>query len=145
MIIDGQSIFPCLCMFCRSLFVLFVLFFLAIVLSVFLRYTDSDYSFGIFKLLFWLSRENLEKLTIIILEQICYYNQMTNRLCINSLNGKDILSVLVGNILLYMTYLLLFQWYCLKFLIFSLFLWEHVLIKSYILFWYLKTFNREVL
>jgi hypothetical protein len=34
-----------MCMFCRSLFVLF----LAIVLSV-LRYTDSDYPFGIFKL-----------------------------------------------------------------------------------------------
>jgi hypothetical protein len=34
-------------MFCRSLFVLFLL---AIVLSVLLRYTDSDYSFGIFKL-----------------------------------------------------------------------------------------------
>ena len=31
----------------------FVLFLLAIVLSV-LRYTDSDYPFGIFKLFFWL-------------------------------------------------------------------------------------------
>ena len=34
-----------MCMFCRSLFVI-----LAIVLSVLLRYTDSDYPFGIFKL-----------------------------------------------------------------------------------------------
>ena len=34
-------------MFCRSWF---VLFHLAIVLSVPLRYTDSDYPFGIFKL-----------------------------------------------------------------------------------------------
>jgi len=34
-------------MFCRSLFVLFLL---AIVLSALLRYTDSDYLFGIFKL-----------------------------------------------------------------------------------------------
>ena len=34
-------------MFCRSLFVLFLL---AIMLSVLLRYTDSDYPFGIFKL-----------------------------------------------------------------------------------------------
>jgi hypothetical protein len=34
-------------MFCRSLFVLFLL---AIVLSVLLRYTDSDYPVGIFKL-----------------------------------------------------------------------------------------------
>jgi hypothetical protein len=33
-------------LFCRSLFVLFLL---AIVLSVLLRYTDSDYLFGIFK------------------------------------------------------------------------------------------------
>ena len=36
-----------MCMFCRSFFVLFLL---AIVLSVILRYTDSDYPFGIFKL-----------------------------------------------------------------------------------------------
>ena len=34
-------------MFCRSLFVLSYFFLLAIVLSVLLRYTDSDYSFGI--------------------------------------------------------------------------------------------------
>jgi hypothetical protein len=39
-------------MFCRSLFVLFLL---AIVLSV-LRFTDSDYPFGVFKLfLIWIS------------------------------------------------------------------------------------------
>jgi hypothetical protein len=37
-------------MFCRSLFVLFFLFRLVIVLSVFLRFTESDYHFGIFKL-----------------------------------------------------------------------------------------------
>ena len=36
-------------MFCRSLFVPLSFFLLAIVLSV-LRFTDSDYSFGIFKL-----------------------------------------------------------------------------------------------
>ena len=36
---------PFMCMFCRSLFVL-----LAFVLSVFLRFTDSDYPFDIFKL-----------------------------------------------------------------------------------------------
>jgi len=41
------SIFSFMCMFCRSLFVLFLL---AIVLSVLLRYADSDYPFGIFKL-----------------------------------------------------------------------------------------------
>ena len=39
-------------MFCRSLFVLLCFFPLAIVLSVLLRYTDSDYLFGIFKLVF---------------------------------------------------------------------------------------------
>jgi len=37
------------CVFCRSLFVLFLL---ADMLSVLLRYTDSDYPFGIFKLFF---------------------------------------------------------------------------------------------
>ena len=37
-------------MFCRSLFVLWYFFLLAIVLSVLLRYTYSDYPFGIFKL-----------------------------------------------------------------------------------------------
>ena len=41
------SIFSFICMFSRSMFVLFLL---AIVLSVLLRFTDSDYPFGIFKL-----------------------------------------------------------------------------------------------
>ena len=41
------SIFSFMCMFCRSLFVLLLL---AIVLSVLLRFTDSDYAFVIFKL-----------------------------------------------------------------------------------------------
>jgi len=35
---------------CRSLFVLLSFFLLAIVLSVILRFMDSDYPFGIFKL-----------------------------------------------------------------------------------------------
>ena len=39
-------------MFCRPLFVLLYFFLLTIVLSVLLRYTDSDYPFGIFKLFF---------------------------------------------------------------------------------------------
>jgi hypothetical protein len=34
-----------MCMFCRSLFVLLYFFLLTIVLSVLLRYTDSDYPF----------------------------------------------------------------------------------------------------
>jgi len=41
-----------MCMFCRSLFVLLYFFHLAIVLSVLLRFTNSDYPFGIFKLFF---------------------------------------------------------------------------------------------
>ena len=41
------SIFSLMCMFCRSLFVLFLL---AILLSVLFQFTDSDYPFGIFKL-----------------------------------------------------------------------------------------------
>jgi hypothetical protein len=40
-----------MCMFCRSLFVLLYFFFFAIVVSVLLRSTNSDYPFGIFKLL----------------------------------------------------------------------------------------------
>ena len=44
------SSFSSICMFCWSLFVLLYFFLLAIVFSVLLRYTDSDYPFGIFKL-----------------------------------------------------------------------------------------------
>ena len=40
-----------MCMFCRSLFVFLYFFLLALVLSVFLQFTDSDYPFGIVKLL----------------------------------------------------------------------------------------------
>ena len=39
--------FSFMCMYCRSLFVLFLV---AIVLSVFLRFMDSDYPFGILDL-----------------------------------------------------------------------------------------------
>jgi hypothetical protein len=39
-----------MCMFCGSLFVLSSFFLLAIMLSVLLQFTDSDYPFGIFKL-----------------------------------------------------------------------------------------------
>jgi hypothetical protein len=49
-----NSIFNFMCLFCRSLFVLLYFFFLAIVLSVLLRYTDPDYPFGISKLFLWL-------------------------------------------------------------------------------------------
>ena len=45
-----QSLVFCV-VFCRSLFVLFLL---AIVLSVLLRCTTSDYPFGIFKLVFYI-------------------------------------------------------------------------------------------
>jgi len=38
-----------MCTFCKSLFVLFGLFPLTLVLSALLRFTDSDYPFGIFK------------------------------------------------------------------------------------------------
>jgi hypothetical protein len=43
------AIFGVMCMFCSSLFVLFLL---AIVLSVLLWFTDSNYLFGIFKLFY---------------------------------------------------------------------------------------------
>jgi len=42
-----SGIFSLMCLFCRSLFVIFLL---AIVLSVLLGFTDSIYPFGIFKL-----------------------------------------------------------------------------------------------
>ena len=42
---------------------LFVLFLLAIVLSVRLRFTDSDYLFGIFKLFFILNVKKLQLTT----------------------------------------------------------------------------------
>jgi len=48
-----RSLVLCVCFVDRCLsFCLFVFCFLAIVLSVLLRYTDSDYPFGIFKLFF---------------------------------------------------------------------------------------------
>ena len=43
-------IFSFMCVLCRSLFVAFVHFLLAMLLSALLRFTDSDYLFGIFKL-----------------------------------------------------------------------------------------------
>ena len=49
-------IFSFMCMFCRSLFVLFLL---AIVLSVLFRYTNSNYPFDIFKLFFALLKFNI--------------------------------------------------------------------------------------
>ena len=47
-----RSLVLCVCFVdrCRSLFVLLCFFLLAIVLSVRLQYTDSDYHFGILKL-----------------------------------------------------------------------------------------------
>ena len=51
----------------------FVLFLLSIVLSVLLRYTDSDYPFGIYKLFY------IEKLNIHMAVWLeCWYKQMGN-------------------------------------------------------------------
>ena len=50
------SIFCFMCMVCRSLFVLFLL---AVVLSVLLQFTDSDYPFGIVKLFLYSYNLNL--------------------------------------------------------------------------------------
>ena len=44
---EDEAKFSFMCIFCRSLFVLFLL---DIVFAVLLRFTDSDYPFGIFKL-----------------------------------------------------------------------------------------------
>ena len=48
-----------MCMICRSLFDLLSFFLLAIMLSVLLRFTDSDYPFSIFKLL-WTTMSEVE-------------------------------------------------------------------------------------
>jgi hypothetical protein len=50
--------FSFMCMFCRSLFVILSCFLLAIVFSVLLRITESDYPSGIFKLLLLLFGTN---------------------------------------------------------------------------------------
>ena len=57
-----------LCVFCRSLFILFRL---DIVLSALLRFMDSDYSFGIFKLLFS-DKKNKNKNVYFIIELHVY-------------------------------------------------------------------------
>jgi hypothetical protein len=51
----------------------FVLFLLVIVLSVLLRYTDSDYTFGIFKLLFLPSLSVTTKIVRLVLTQFDLY------------------------------------------------------------------------
>ena len=50
---SSPSIFSFMCMFCRSLFYPFVLFFLAIVLSVLFRFTNSDYLPLVYSTSFW--------------------------------------------------------------------------------------------
>ena len=64
-----------MCMFCKS-FCLFVLFLLAIVLSV-LRITDPDYLFGIFKL-FSLLFESAEVIVILMVFESSQF-LLTNR------------------------------------------------------------------
>ena len=74
----GWIIFSFMCMFCRSLFVL-VLFLFAIVLSV-LRYTDSDYPFGVFK----------------------HFFIKIQRWCVHSLNQHMTSGFMIGSILMSM-------------------------------------------
>ena len=62
-------------MFCRSLFVLFLL---AIMLSVHLRFTDSDYHFGIFKLFLPIFRV----LTLNFMHNIFYLRDIEAVICI---------------------------------------------------------------
>ena len=61
-----------MCRYCRSLFVLFLL---TILLSVLLRFTDSDYTFGIFKL--FLVNKSLNKPILTIHNIQKRYNMMT--------------------------------------------------------------------
>jgi hypothetical protein len=60
-------------MFCRSLFVLLYLFLFAMLLSVLLRFTDSDYHSGIFKLL---SKLSLFTFVHFPLKENSYYNSV---------------------------------------------------------------------
>jgi len=73
-------------MFCRSLFVHLSFFPLTIVLSVLLRYTDSDYPFGIFKLF-------LQDLPIWETSRMTYKKQEV-------LTLQEHLDTLVGSVLL---------------------------------------------
>jgi hypothetical protein len=58
-------------MFCRSLFVFLYFILLALVLSVFLQFTDSDYPFGIFKLSIYVcnTRVSYKKHSLLTLRQ----------------------------------------------------------------------------
>ena len=69
-----------MCMFCRSLFVL-----LTIVMPVLLRYTDSDYPFGIFKLFL------IDKKVIAILRGHAHL--------LTSENSDDVISNEIDNLL----------------------------------------------
>ena len=66
-----------MCMFCRSLFVLFSF---GHVLSVLLRFTDSDYIFGIFKLFFTQPR----------IIDLCVASQESERSSIRVLVGPNL-------------------------------------------------------
>jgi len=65
-----------MCMFCRSLFVLFLL---AIVLFGLLRFTDSDYPFGILDLqilILWYLQTLLEMMILIMDQMILSINRI---------------------------------------------------------------------
>ena len=92
-----------MCMFCRSLFVLLSFFFLAIVLSVLLRFMDSNYPIGIFKL---------------ILQRCTVYMKSYARACastVNVLQRVELLSLTlikqgyVDSKVKYLKYCILFQ------------------------------------
>ena len=67
------SIFSFMCMF----FVLFVPFLLAIVLSVLLRYTDSDYTFGIFKLIVFNLYHSISNGGLMVRIYICFVTSLS--------------------------------------------------------------------
>ena len=91
-------------MFCRSFFVLLYLFLLAIVLSVLLRYTDSDYPFGIFKLFSQYNGKcemtkrqiNGTQHTAISLRGIFYYLFISDIDLGDSINKKEVRISLTG-------------------------------------------------
>jgi hypothetical protein len=61
-----QSLVLCVDIICRSLFVIFILFLLTIVLSVLLRFTHSDYPFSIIKFICWRYNANVSNTIVIV-------------------------------------------------------------------------------
>ena len=68
----------------------FVLFLLAIVLSVLLRYTDFDYLFSIFKLILYNKKNRYFYVKLLLsrtLDLLCFFVALASRLALNALHS----------------------------------------------------------